>query len=310
MITFILIRFARGLITLVAVLTFTFVVMRLTGDPAQQMLPDNATPEMIAAFRARWGLDQSIVVQYLIYVQNLLHFDFGQSIANSRPAIEVALERVPATLELTGSAFIVMLLLGVPGGILCALNRGKWLDQVVMTVSVLGHSLPNFVLGVGLIYLFAVALHMLPSSGSATPMHLILPLVTLGISGAAVIARFTRAAVLDVMEKPYIRAAMAGGESYRMTVLRHVLPNAAVPIVTIIGFTVGGLIGGAIIVEQVFAWPGIGRLLVDTVGMRDFAIVQTLVMIFAIAMTAANFAVDIAYGFLNPRMRGDRNGHV
>jgi len=306
---FILIRFARGVITLWAVVSFTFIVMRLTGDPARQLLPDNVSPEIIADFRARWGLDQSVLTQYLVYARNLFQLDFGQSIASGRPALEMALERVPATLELTGTAFILMLVIGVPGGIVCALNRGKWLDQFVMMISVLGHSLPNFVLGVGLIYLFAVMLKLLPSSGSATPEHLILPLVTLGVSGAAVIARFTRSAVLDVLEKPYIRAAMAGGESYRMTILRHVLPNAAVPIVTIIGFTVGGLIGGAIIVEQVFAWPGIGRLLVETVGMRDFAIVQTLVMIFAVAMTAANFAVDVAYGFLNPKMRGDNHGH-
>jgi peptide/nickel transport system permease protein len=292
------------------VLTFTFVVMRLTGDPASQLLPDNATPEIIADFRARWGLDQSIWAQYFIYIAHLLRFDFGQSLANGRQAIDVVLERIPATLELTTTAFLLMLALGLSGGIACALNRGKWLDQIVMLISTLGYSLPNFVTGVALVYLFAVTLRFLPSSGSATLAHLVLPVTTLGLSGAAVIARFTRSAVLDVLEKPYVRATMAGGESYRSAVLRHVIPNAAVPIVTIVGFTVGGLLGGAIIVEQVFAWPGIGRLLVESVGMRDFAVVQALVMIFALAMTSANFAVDLIYGFLNPRMRGASHGHA
>ncbi|WEX08662.1 ABC transporter permease [Chelativorans sp. AA-79] len=307
---FIFVRFGRALLTLWAVLTFTFIVMRLTGDPASQLLPDNATEEIIQRFRARWGLDQSIFTQYLIYMKNLLQFDFGVSIANSRPALVVALERVPATLQLTTIAFALTLALGLPAGIICALNRGKWPDQALMMVSTLGYSLPNFVLGIALVYIFALAFRLLPSSGSATAAHLVLPVITLGFSGAAVIARFTRAAVLDVLEKPYICAAMAGGESYRATILRHVLPNAAIPVVTIIGFTVGGLIGGSIIVEQVFAWPGIGRLLVDTVGMRDFAVTQTLVMIFAVAMTAANLIVDILYGFLNPRMQGGRNGRI
>lgn len=305
---FILTRTARGILTLWVVLTFTFIVMRLTGDPASQLLPDNVTEDILIDFRSRWGLDQSILVQYGLYVRNLLQFDFGQSIANGREAMEIVLERVPATLELTGTAFVLMLLLGIPAGIACALNRGKWLDQAVMMLSTLGYSLPNFVLGVGLVYVFAVAFRVLPSSGSATPAHLILPVITLGCSGAAIIARFTRAALLDVLEKPYIRASLAGGENYGTTILRHALPNAAISIVTIIGFTVGGLIGGAIIVEQVFAWPGIGRLLVETIGLRDFAVAQALVIIFASAMTIANLGVDIAYGFLNPKMRG--TGHV
>ncbi len=304
MLAFALIKLGRAVITLWAVMTFTFVVMRLTGDPAGQLLPDNATEDILASFREKWGLDQSIASQYLLYLGNLAQGDLGQSIANGSEAIDIVLERVPATLQLTGTAFVLMLVLGLPAGIICALHRSKWVDQVVMLFSTLGYSLPNFVMGVGLVYLFAVAFRLLPSSGSATLAHLVLPVITLGLSGAAVIARFTRAAVLDVLLQPYVRAARASGESYRSAVLRHVLPNAAVPIVTIIGFAVGGLIGGSIIVEQVFAWPGIGRLLVEMVGLRDFAVTQALVMVFALAMTASNFAVDMTYGVLNPKMRG------
>lgn len=305
---FVLLRFLRALITLWAVMSFTFVMLRLTGDPAAQLLPDNATPEVQAAFRAQWGLDQPIAVQYLRYIANLVSGDAGQSIANGREALSVALERVPATLRLTTTAFVLMLGIGLPTGIICALNKGKWIDQVVMMGATLGHSIPNFVLGVGFVFLFAVYFRWLPSSGSATWAHMILPVATLGISGAAVIARFSRTAVLEVLDKHYVRAAIASGESRAAAIINHVLPNAAIPIVTIIGFSVGGLIGGSIIVEQVFAWPGIGRLLVDTVGLRDFTVVQTLVMIFTLAMTTANFAVDVAYGFLNPKIRMGHNG--
>ncbi|PWL17590.1 ABC transporter permease [Falsochrobactrum shanghaiense] len=303
MIRFILFRTARTVFTILTVMTLTFVMLRLTGDPAAQLLPDNATEEVIAAFRAQWGLDRPIAVQYMHYLANLLTGDGGISIANGRPAITVASERIPATLLLTGTAFVLMLLIGLPVGIIAALRRGSLLDQSLMTVSTIGYSIPNFVFGIGLVYLLAVSFRLLPSSGSATWAHMILPVATLGLSGTAVLARFTRSAVLDVLHEPYIRAALASGETPRETILRHVLPNAAIPIITIMGFLVGGLVGGSIIVEQVFAWPGIGRLLVDTVGQRDFTVVQTLVMIFTIAITMANLAVDMIYGFLNPRIR-------
>ncbi|MBS7696112.1 MULTISPECIES: ABC transporter permease [unclassified Chelatococcus] len=303
MFSFAIIKIVRAIITLWAVMTFAFVFMRLTGDPARELLPDNATEEVIALFRARWRLDQTLWTQYVVYLNNLMHGDFGQSLANGREALTVVLERLPATLTLTGTAFALVLAIGIPGGIIAALNRGRPLDQVMMLFCSLGYSLPNFVLGVTLIFFLAVGLRLLPSSGSATPAHLVMPVITLGFSGAAVIARFTRSAVLEVLEQPYVRAAIAAGETRRQAILNHVLPNAAIPIVTIIGFSLGGLVGGSIIVEQVFGWPGVGRLLVDVVGMRDLAVVQALVMLFATTMTLANLSVDLAYGFLNPKIR-------
>ena len=297
------VKILRAVITLWAVMTFAFVFMRLTGDPARELLPDNATEEVIALFRARWGLDQTLWTQYVVYLTNLMRGDFGQSLANGREALTVVLERLPATLTLTGTAFALVLAIGIPGGVIAALNRGRPLDQGMMLFCSLGYSLPNFVLGVTLIFLLAVGLRWLPSSGSATPAHLVMPVITLGFSGAAVIARFTRSAVLEVLEQPYVRAAIAAGETRGQAILNHVLPNAAIPIVTIIGFSLGGLVGGSIIVEQVFGWPGVGRLLVDVVGLRDLDVVQALVMLFATTMTLANLSVDLAYGFLNPKIR-------
>ena len=308
MIAFLLLRIARAVLTILVVMTLTFVMLRLTGDPAAQLLPDNATEETLNAFRAHWGLDQPIPVQYLRYLLNLLSGDGGVSIANGRSAIVVASERLPATLQLTGTAFLLMLAIGIPVGIAAALRRGSFTDQALMTLSTFGYSIPNFVFGIGLAYLLAVYFRLLPSSGSATWAHMILPVATLGLSGTAILARFTRSAVLDVLDEPYIRAALASGETYRQTILNHVLPNAAIPVVTILGFLIGGLVGGSIIVEQVFAWPGIGRLLVDTVAQRDFTVVQTLVMIFTTAITLSNLSVDLTYGVLNPRIRRAKHG--
>ncbi len=308
MIAFLLLRIARAVLTILVVMTLTFVMLRLTGDPAAQLLPDNATEETLNAFRAHWGLDQPIPVQYLRYLLNLLSGDGGVSIANGRSAIVVASERLPATLQLTGTAFLLMLAIGIPVGIAAALRRGSFTDQALMTLSTFGYSIPNFVFGIGLAYLLAVYFRLLPSSGSATRAHMILPVATLGLSGTAILARFTRSAVLDVLDEPYIRAALASGETYRQTILNHVLPNAAIPVVTILGFLIGGLVGGSIIVEQVFAWPGIGRLLVDTVAQRDFTVVQTLVMIFTTAITLSNLSVDLTYGVLNPRIRRAKHG--
>jgi peptide/nickel transport system permease protein len=302
MVRFVVIKALRAIVTLWIVMTFTFIVLRLTGDPARELLPDNATAEIVALFKAKWGLDQTIWRQYLLYVSNLLQGDFGQSIANGRQVWTVVTERVGATLTLTGTAFLLVLLIGIPGGVIAALNRGRPLDRIMMLFCSLGYSLPNFVLGVTLIFIFAVALRWLPSSGSATPAHLVMPVATLGFAGAAVIARFTRSAVLDVLEQPYVRAALAAGETPGQAIVNHVLPNAAIPIITIIGFLLGALVGGSIIVEQVFGWPGIGRLLIEAVGLRDLAVVQALVMLFATTMTLANLGVDLAYGLLNPKI--------
>lgn len=300
---FLLRRFGRAVFTLWAVMTFAFVVLRVTGDPVRSLLPDNVTLEVVAAYRERWGLDRSLPEQYARYLLALAQGDFGRSFRDDRPALESVLERLPKTLALTLTSFLLVLLIGLPAGVAAALARDTAMDRLVMAGAVAAHSLPGFLLGLLLILLFAVEWRLLPSSGSTTLAHLVLPAITLGTTGAAVIARFTRAAVLEVLEQPHVRAARAAGHPMGVVIRRDVLPVAAIPLVTILGFAIGGLVGGAIVTETVFAWPGIGRLLANAVAARDLAVVQCIVLLLATAMVAANFAVDLLYAWLNPRIR-------
>jgi peptide/nickel transport system permease protein len=300
---FLLRRLGRALFTLWAVATFAFVILRLTGDPVRSLLPDTATPEIVAAYTERWGLDRPMPEQYLRYLAALARGDFGRSFRDERPALETVAERLPKTLQLTGTAFLLVLLIGVPSGVAAALRRGSVVDRAVMAAAVAAHSLPSFLLGLAFMLLFAVTWRLLPSSGSSTLAHLVLPALTLGMTGAAVIARFTRAAVLEVMEQPHVRAARAAGHPMGAVIRRDVLPNAAIPLLTVLGFVIGGLVGGSIITETVFAWPGIGRLLATAVAARDLAVVQCIVLLLAAAMVAANLLVDVLYGWLNPRIR-------
>ena len=215
----------------------------------------------------------------------------------------LVLERIPATLALTIPALLLKLAIGIPGGIFAALHRGSLIDRAVMIGAVAGFTVPSFVLGLVLVLIFAVQLGWLPSGGQETWRHAILPIVTLGIGGAAVLARFTRSAMLEVLGQPYIRTASAKGVSWRAVVLSHALPNAAIPTVTIIGFMVGTLIAGAVVVESVFSWPGVGRLLVVAVANRDLAVVQCILLLVAATMVTSNLIVDFLYGFLDPRLR-------
>lgn len=303
MLTFVASRVLRALLTILVVVTFAFVVLRLSGDPAMSILSVDAPPEAIAAFRAAWGLDKPLWEQYLSYVARAFSGDLGKSMRDGRPAIDLALERVPATLAITLPALLIKVGLGVPAGIHAALHRGSLADRLTMLVSVAGFTVPSFVLALLLVLVFAVQLGWLPSSGNETIWHAVLPIVTLGTAGAAVMARFTRSAMLEVLGQPYIRAASAKGLAWWRVVLAHALPNAAIPTVTIIGFMIGSVVAGAVVVESVFAWPGVGRLLVSAVANRDLAVVQTLLVLIAAWMVLANLAVDLAYGWLDPRVR-------
>lgn len=296
-------RLLRALLTILFVVSFAFVVLRLSGDPALSILSVDAPPEAIAAFRAAWGLDRPLWLQYVEYVFRAFTGDLGKSMRDGRPAIELVMERVPATLAITLPALLVKVGLGIPAGIYAALNRGALADRLTMLVSVAGFTVPSFVLALLLVLFFAVQLGWLPSSGHETAWHAILPIVTLGTAGAAAMARFTRSAMLEVLGQPYIRAASAKGLAWWLVVLKHALPNAAIPTVTLIGFMVGSVIAGAVVVESVFAWPGVGRLLVSAVANRDLAVVQTLLVLIAAWMVLANLAVDLAYGWLDPRVR-------
>ena len=303
MLRFVATRFARAALTIAMVVTFAFIVLRLSGDPAQIIMGADAPPEAVDAFRTAWGLDEPLWVQYFSYFWAILQGDLGRSMRDGRDAIVLVTERIPATLALTLPALAIKICLGIPAGIYAALHRNSLADRVVMIIAVAGFTVPSFVLGLLLVLVFAVQLGWLPSGGQESWRHGILPVITLGLGGAAVLARFTRSAMLEVLGQPYIRTASAKGVPWRAVVTGHALPNAAIPTVTIIGFMVGTLIAGAVVVESVFSWPGVGRLLVVAVANRDLAVVQCILLLVAITMVCANLIVDLLYGLLDPRLR-------
>ncbi|WP_143529972.1 ABC transporter permease [Salibaculum halophilum] len=296
-------RILRALLTLFLVVTFVFFVLRLTGDPVSAMMPDDTDPAIMDQMREDWGLNRPLAVQYADYWMGLAQGDFGNAYRDGRPALEVVSERIPATLTLTLTGFAFIVIVGFPLGILAAINRGTVIDRGIMTLSVTGFSLPNFFLGILLILLFSVQLRLLPAFGSDKWYNLLMPVFTLGTAGAAVIARFVRSSMLEVLSAPYIRAARARGVQERQIIWRIALPNAAIPTITVLGFMVGALISGSIVTESVFAWPGIGRLLIDSVTQRELAIVQTIVMLTAFSMVVANLTVDLLYLMIDPRQR-------
>lgn len=303
MLRFIASRLARAALTIAMVVTFAFIVLRLSGDPAQIIMGADAPPEAVDAFRTAWGFDEPIWVQYFSYFWAILQGDLGRSMRDGRDAIVLVTERIPATLALTLPALAIKICLGIPAGIYAALHRNSLADRVVMIIAVAGFTVPSFVLGLLLVLVFAVQLGWLPSGGQESWRHGILPVITLGLGGAAVLARFTRSAMLEVLGQPFIRTASAKGVPWRAVVTGHALPNAAIPTVTIIGFMVGTLIAGAVVVESVFSWPGVGRLLVVAVANRDLAVVQCILLLVAITMVCANLIVDLLYGLLDPRLR-------
>ncbi|MGO4138479.1 ABC transporter permease [Rhizobium brockwellii] len=299
---FILVKLLRGLVTMLLAVTFVFVVLRMSGDPVSMMLPDDTPPAIIADYRAAWGLDRSLAEQYVRYIAAAAQGDLGYSFRDDRPALDVVLERVPMTLLLGISAFAITVVIGLLAGIAAALKRGTSVDHAAMAFSIFGHSMPNFFLAILMIMLFSMTWRVLPSSGGSTWWHLILPAVTLGIINAGTVARFTRSSMLEVLHQPYMRTARAKGLRLTRRVMSHAIPNAAIPVVTILGLRLGGLIAGAIVIESVFAWPGIGLMLVNAVGARDLPVVQTIVLLVALTMVITNFIVDIAYGWLDPRI--------
>ncbi len=309
MIRFVLVRLFRAILTIMAVVTFAFVVLRMSGDPALVMLGPDVPQEAVDAFRKAWGLDQPLWIQYLAYIKSIFTGDFGVSMRDKASALNLVLERVPATLQLTLPALILKLVFGIPAGVYAALHRQSFSDRGVIVLAVLGFTIPSFVMGLLLVLVFSVILGWLPSGGQDTWVHGILPTLTLSIGGIGILARFSRSAMIEVIDQPYIRTASAKGLTWRDVVWNHALPNAAVPIVTIVGFMVGSLIAGAVVVESIFSWPGIGRLLVVSVTNRDLAVVQCILLIIAVAMVVSNLVVDLLYGWLDPRLRSHAAGH-
>ena len=308
MISYVASRLGRALLTIALVLTFSFTILASTGDPALLIMSVDAPPEAIEAFRRQHGLDAPVWQQFLGYLKNLSEGNMGRSLRDGRDAWAVVVERIPMTLAITVPAFLLKIAIGVPAGIYAALNRNTFIDRLVMALSVAGYTMPSFVLGLLLVLLFAVKLGWLPSGGYETWTHAILPVVTLGTAGAAIIARYTRSAMLEVLGQPYIRTGRAKGLLWETVVRRHALPNAAIPTVTVIGFMLGSLMAGAVVVESVFAWPGVGRLLISAVANRDLMIVQAILLLVAVSMVSANLLVDMTYGLIDPRLRGGGGG--
>lgn len=300
---FLLRRLPRTVLTLLGVVTITFILGRLTGDPVAMLLPETATLEDYERIRASLGLDQPLPYQYLTYLGGLLQGDLGTSIVFNRAALDVVMERIPATLQLGIPAFVLSVALGIPLGVVAVLNRNRSIDRVVMGLSLAGQSMPSFFVGILLILFFGVYLKLTPTFGNDTWRHFILPTVTLLIYPLAIIIRLTRSAMLEVINQTYVRVAHAKGLSPQTVVMRHTLRNALIPVITVVGLQVAAIISGSAIVETVFAWPGIGSLAVNSIGGRDYPVIQAIVLLTAAAFGIANMLVDLLYVVVDPRIQ-------
>ena len=300
---FLLGRLLDGGIAILGVVTIVFVVARLLGDPTVLLLPVGATEAQLAELRAGLGLDRPIWEQYLRFLAGAAQGDFGQSFQFMRPALTVVLERMPATMALAFSALGIGLVLGGLAGSLAALYRGTLLEGAVMLLALLGQATPVFWLGLLLILLFAVELGLLPTGGFDGPASLILPALTLGTFTTASIARLLRSGMLEVLRDDHVRTARAKGLMPGTVFLWHVARNALIPVVTMTGILAGELLGGSVVTETVFSWPGVGRLIVQAMEAKDFPVVQAGVMVIATTFVAINLLVDLLYGVLDPRIR-------
>lgn len=303
MLRFVILRLVRGLITLWLVVTVVFFGLRLSGDPVTLMLGEDARPEAVEALREKLGLNDPLPVQYARYAQTISRGDFGDSLRERRPATVVVFERIPATVQLAAASLLVTLVIGVTIGVVAALKRNSPIDRSVMALSFVGQAAPAFFVGIILILMLSLWLGLLPSSGRGSWQHFVMPVVTLSAHSIAVLARLTRSSVLEVLHNDYVRTARSKGLRYHQVVTGHVLRNAAIPVITLIGLLVGGAVAGAVIVETVFAWPGMGRLAANAVFRRDYPVIQLIVLIIATTVVFANFLVDILYGVLDPRIR-------
>jgi len=296
-------RLWQAVLVLFGVSVVVFLILHLTGDPAALLLPPDATAEDVAQFRKVMGFDDPVFVQYARFLKGALRGDFGESVRHGEPAMPLVLERLPATFELAGAGLLLALCVAIPAGIISAVRRNTAIDYMSTVVALLGQAMPTFWLGIMLILVFSVRLSWLPSSGRGDFEHLILPAITLGFFTTARITRLTRSGMLEVLGQDYIRTARAKGVSERPVVWKHALKNASIPIVTIVGIELGTLLGGSVITETIFAWPGVGRLSVQAIFNRDYPVVQAAVFILASTFVFLNFLVDIAYTWLDPRIR-------
>ena len=300
---YVLRRIVYSVFVLLGVTAIVFGLLRISGDPTALMLPIDATEEDEAELRAFLGLDQPVPVQYLVFLGTAVQGDFGTSIRHRQPAMQMVLGRLPQTAALAGMAFAIALLIALPLGILSARYPNSLIDRVSVLMALVGQAVPTFLLGILLILLFAVQLRWLPSSGSGTWQHLVLPAFTLGTYSAAIINRLLRSNLREEMAAGYVQTARAKGFSQGYALLRHALRNAAIPVITVMGLQVATLISGSVVTETVFAYPGAGLLLVQSLGNRDFPVVQAYIILIALVVIVINLVVDLMYGLIDPRIR-------
>ncbi|TLS38644.1 nickel ABC transporter permease [Pseudalkalibacillus caeni] len=303
MFVFIARRIFQMIPVLLGVTLVVFLIMQMVpGDPAVLLAGESASDEQVQQIRSQLGLDEPVVTQYFTYVKNVAQGDLGTSIRTNRPVIDEILTRLPITIELAFWSILVTIVLGLLAGIISATKQYSFSDISLMVVALLGVSLPNFWLGLMLILYFSVKIQIFPVSGWGTFMHVILPALTLGTGGAAIVARMTRSSMLEVIRQDYIRTAKAKGVKERIIVYKHALKNALIPVITVVGLQFGALLGGTVLTETVFAINGIGRLIIDAIRMRDMPVVQGTILVVSIIFVLVNMIVDISYRFLNKRI--------
>lgn len=300
---FLISRLLYAAIVLLGVSVAVFFLIRIGGDPSALFLPPEASIEDIQRFRHLMGFDRPLIIQYWDFMSRAVRGDFGMSLRYEQPAMQLVLERVPATLQLGGAAFVLSIALAVPLAILAAANRGSIIDRASLLISLIGQSFPAFWLAIMLILLFSETFHMLPPSGRGGWQNLIMPAIVLATYSTAIITRLLRSSMIEVLQSDYIRTARGKGVRESRIILSHALRNAAIPTLTVIGLQVGALLGGAVITEEVFAYPGIGRLAIQAIANRDFTVVQAFVLCMAAVIVIINLLVDLSYGLLDPRLR-------
>ena len=296
-------RLLHAVVVVIAVSMLVFALLHLGGDPTTSLLPLEATAADIARTRELFGLDRPLPEQYARFVERAIQGDFGKSFRHRQDAMSIVLERLPASLQLSGAALLVSLLVAIPAGVVAAVHRGSWADRLTMLVAAFGQSMPSFWLGLMLILIVAVNLRWLPGSGAGDARYLVLPAVTLGLPMAAITARLLRSSLLEVLGKDYVRTARAKGLAERAVLWRHAARNAAIPVVTILGLQIGSLLSGAIITETVFGYPGMGLLTIQAITGRDFPVVRAFVLGFTTLIVLINLLVDLLYARLDPRIR-------
>lgn len=303
MFVYIIRRLLQMIPVLLGVILVVFLIMQMVpGDPAVLLAGEGASAETIANIRAQLGLDQPVLLQYFHYVTDVFSGDLGTSLRSNLPVFDEIMARLPATIELAIASIFVTIVLGMIAGIISATKQYSAADITIMIVALLGVSLPSFWLGLSLIYYFSVKLHLFPVAGWGTWKHIVLPAITLGTGGAAIVARMTRSSMLDVVRQDYIRTAKAKGLREQVIIYKHALKNALIPIITVVGLQFGYLLGGTVLVESVFAINGLGRLIVDAIRMRDLPVVQGGVLIASIIFVFVNLLVDVLYRYFNKRI--------